>query len=101
MYYNNNLPENIFTRSHRTLTLGTVLLGGLLFLLAIMIFFYPALIAYFIAAMILLAGLFFLAIGSKFWRFRNEIIKLDKIEDEPYHYRSPVTSRTYFTYYRR
>jgi hypothetical protein len=53
MYYNNNLPDNIFAIGHRNLTLGTVLLGGLLFLLAIMIFTYPALIAYFIAAMIL------------------------------------------------
>ena len=100
MYYNNNFPDNIFTRSHCTPTFGTVLLGGFVFLLAIMIFFYPALIAYFIAAIILFAGLSFLAIGWKFWRFRNEIIKLDKIGDEPYHYRSPVTSRTYFTYYR-
>ena len=100
MYYNNDFPNNIFTRSHRTLTFGTVLFGGLLFLLAIMIFSYPALIAYFIAAMILFAGLSFLAIGCNLWRFRNEIIKRDKIEDEPYHYRSPVTSRTYFTYYR-
>ena len=100
MYYNNKFPDNIFIRSHRTLTFGTVFFGGLLFLLAIMIFFYPALIAYFIAAMILFLGLSVLAIGWKLWRFRNEIIKLDKIEDEPYHYRSPVTNRTYFTYYR-
>ena len=100
MYYNNKISENIFTRSHRTLMLGTVLLGCLLFILAIIIFFYPALIAYSIAAIILFVGLSFLSIGWKFWRFRNTIIKLDKIEDEPYHYRSPVTSRTYFTYYR-
>ena len=100
MYYNNNLPDNIFARGHRNLTLGTVLLGGFLFLLAIMVFTYPALIAYFIAAMILLAGLSVLAISWKLWRFRNKIIKRNKIEDEPYHYRSPVTSRTYFTYYR-
>ena len=85
MYYNNKFPDKIVTRSHRTLTFGTVLLGGLLFLLAIMIFFYPALIAYFIAAIILFAGLSFLAIGWKLWRFRNEIIKLDKMEDEPFH----------------
>jgi hypothetical protein len=100
MYYKNNFPINIFTKSHRTFTLGTILLGGLLFFLAIMIFLYPALIAYFIAAMILFAGFSVLAIGWKLWRFRNEIIKLGKIEDEPYHYRSPVTSRTYSTYYR-
>ena len=67
MYYNNNLPDNIFARGHRNLTLGTVFLGGLLFLLAIIIFIYPALIAYFIAAMILLAGLSVLAISWKLW----------------------------------
>ena len=100
MYYNNNFPVNIFTRSHRILTLGTVLLGGLLFFLAIMIFLYPALIAYFIAAMMLFVGLSILAIGWKLWRFRNEIIKLDKMEDEPFHYRSSGTSRTRFTYLR-
>ena len=98
MYYNNNFPDNIFARGHRTLTWGTVLLGGLLFLLAIMIFSYPALIAYFIAAMILFAGLSVLAIGWKLWRFRNEITKLDK--DDSFHYKSPGTSQTHFTYFR-
>jgi hypothetical protein len=67
MYYNNNFPDNIFARGHRILTFGTVLLGGLLFLLAIMIFAYPALIAYFIAAMILFAGLAVLVISWKIW----------------------------------
>jgi hypothetical protein len=99
MYYNNNFPDNIFTRSHCTPTFGTVLLGGFVFLLAIMIFFYPALIAYFIAAMILFMGLSVLFIGCKIWRFRNEIIKLDKAEDEPYYYRSLRTRRTRFTYF--
>lgn len=98
MYYNNNFPDNIFARGHRTLTLGTVLLGGLLFLLAIMIFAYPALIAYFIAAMILFVGLSVLAIGWKFWRLRNEITKLDK--EDSFHYKSPRTSQTHFTYFR-
>ena len=94
MYYNNNLPDNIFATGHRNLTLGTVILGGLLFLLAIMIFIYPALIAYFIAAMILLAGLSVLAISWKLWRFRNAITKLDK--DDSIHYKSPGTSQTHF-----
>jgi len=98
MYYNNNLPDNIFATGHRNLTLGTVILGGLLFLLAIMIFIYPALIAYFIAAMILLAGLSVLAISWKLWRFRNAITKLDK--DDSIHYKSPGTSQTHFTYFR-
>jgi hypothetical protein len=100
MYYNNNFPDNFFARGHRTLTFGTVLLGGLLFLLAIMIFVYPALIAYFIAAVILFAGLTVLAIGLKLWRFRNEITNLDKVEDEPFRYRSPRASQTHFTYFR-
>ncbi len=98
MYYNNNFPDNFFAKGHRTLTWGTVLLGGLLFLLAIMIFAYPALIAYFIAAMILLAGLSVLAISWKLWRFRNEITKLDK--DGSIHYKSPGTSQTHYTYFR-
>jgi uncharacterized membrane protein HdeD (DUF308 family) len=100
MYYNNNFPDNFFTRGHRTLTWGTVFLGGLLFFLAIMIFVYPALIAYFIAAMILFAGLSVLAIAWKLWRFRNEITKLDKTEDESFHYRSPGTNQTHFIYFR-
>lgn len=95
-----NFPDDFFTRGHRTLTWGTVALGSLLFLLALMIFAYPALIAYFIAAMILLAGLSALAIGWKLWRFRNEIIKLDKFEDDPFHYQSPSAHRTHFTYFK-
>ncbi|MFT4577938.1 MAG: hypothetical protein ACI8PD_002072 [Nitrospinales bacterium] len=98
MYYNSNFPDNIFARGHRTLTWATVLLGGLLFLLAIIIFTYPVLIAYIIAAMILLAGTSVLAIGWKLWRFRNVILKLDK--DDSFHYKSPGTSQTHFTYFR-
>jgi hypothetical protein len=94
MYYNNNFPENIFARGHRTLTFGTVLLCGLLFLLAIMIFAYPVLIAYFIVAMILFAGLAVLVISWKIWQFRNKITKLDK--DDSFHYKSAGTSQTYF-----
>ena len=75
MYYNNNFPDNIFVRGHHSLTLGTVLLGGLLFLLAIMIFAYPALIVYFIAAMILFVSLFFFTIG---WNFGDFEIKSQK-----------------------
>ena len=45
MYYNNNFPESFFRKGHSTLTWGTVLLGGVLFFLAILIFAYPALIA--------------------------------------------------------
>ena len=59
MYYNNNFPESFFKKGHSTLTWGTVLLGSVLFFLAIFIFAYPALIAYFIAAIILFAGLLY------------------------------------------
>ena len=69
MYYNNNFPDNIFARGHRTLTFGTVILCCLLFLLYIIIFPYPALIPYFIAAMILFAGLSVFTIGCNFGNF--------------------------------
>ena len=98
MYYNNNFSDNFFARGHRTLTWGTVFLGGLLFFLAIMIFVYPALIAYFIAAMILFAGLSVLAISWKLWRFRNGITKLDK--DDSFHYKPPGTNQIHSTYFR-
>jgi hypothetical protein len=98
MYYNKSFPDIFFSRGHRTLTWGTVILGGLLFLLAIMIFIYPALIAYFIAAMILFAGLSVLAISWKLWRFRNEITKLDK--DDSFHYKPPGTNQTHSTYFK-
>jgi len=100
MYYNNNFPNNIFTKGHRTLTWATVLLGSVLFLLAILIFAYPALIAYFIAAIILFAGLSVLAIGWKLWQFRREMAKLERIEDDSFYNRSSKTGNTHFTYIR-
>ena len=100
MYFNNNISNSFLTRGHRTLTWGTVLLGTVLFLLALLIFAYPALIAYFIAAVILFAGLSALAIGWKLWRLRNEITKLEKMEDDPFFNRTPETHRGYFTYIR-
>ena len=100
MYYNKNFPDSIFTRGHRTLTLGTVLMGSVLLLLAVLIFAYPALIAYFIAAVILFAGLSALAIGWKLWRFRNEISKLDRVRDESHDPRSPWSGRSHITYIR-
>lgn len=100
MYYNNNFHNSFFTKGHRTLTWGTVLLGSVLFFLALLIFAYPALIAYFIAAIILFAGLSVLAIAWKLWQFRNEITKLDRIEDESFGNRSPKYGRSHFTYIR-
>jgi predicted membrane protein len=100
MYYNNNFPESFFKKSHSNLTWGTVLLGSVLFFLAIFIFAYPVLIAYFIAAIILFAGLFTLAIGWKLWQFRNAINKLDKLEGETFYNRSSGTDHSHFTYIR-
>ena len=100
MYYKNNFPESFFKKGHSTLTWGTVLLGSVLFFLAIFIFAYPALIAYFIAAIILFAGLFTLVIGWKIWQLRNAINKLDRSEVEPFNNRSSGTERMHFTYIR-
>ena len=100
MYYNNNFPESIFKKGHSNLTWGTVLLGSVLFFLAIFIFAYPALIAYFIATIILFAGLFALLIGWKLWQFRNVINKLESLEGEPFHNCSSGTYHSHFTYIR-
>ena len=100
MYFNNNISNSFLTKGHRALTLGTVLLGSVLFLLSILVFAYPALIAYFIAAVILFAGFFALAIGWKLWRLQNEFTKLEKIGDDSFFYISPETQHGYFTYIR-
>ena len=100
MYYNNNFPESFFKKNHSNLTLGTVRLGSVLFFLAIFIFTYPALIAYFIATIILFAGLFTLAIGWKLWQFRNAINKFDGLEGEHFHKRSSDTDHSHYTYIR-
>ncbi|MBT5470782.1 MAG: hypothetical protein HOK41_09280 [Nitrospina sp.] len=95
MYPDKNIPNSIFARSHRTLTWGTVLFGGMLLFLSILIFAYPALIAYFIAAVILFIGLSVLAMGWKLWQVRNEIKKLDNIDYETYR-----PGRNHFTFIR-
>jgi len=100
MYFNNNIPNSLLTKGHKTLTFGTFVLGIVLFLLALLIFAYPALIAYFIAAVILFAGFSALAIGWKLWRLRNKITKIEKIDYDPFFYRIPETHHSYFTYIR-
>ena len=100
MHFNNNISSSFLTKGHRTLTWGTILLGNVLFILALLIFAYPALIAYFIAAVILFAGFSALAIGWKLWRLRNKITKIEKIDYDPFFYRAPETHRNYFTYIR-
>ena len=100
MHFNNNISSPFLTKRHRTVTWGTILLGAALFLLALLIFAYPALIAYFIAAVILFAGFSALAIGWKLWRLGNKITKFEKIDYDPFFYRTPETHRSYFTYIR-
>ena len=100
MHFNNNISSSFLTKGHRTLTWGTILLGAALFFLALLIFAYPALIAYFIAAVILFAGFSALAIGWKLWRLRNKITKIEKIDYDPFFYRIPETHHSYFTYIR-
>tara|TARA_B100000676_G_scaffold251475_1_gene256499 strand:- start:95 stop:400 length:306 start_codon:yes stop_codon:yes gene_type:complete len=100
MYYNSNVTQSFFKKGHCNLTWGTVLFGIVLFFLAIFIFAYPALIAYFIATVILFAGLFTLAIGWKLWQLRNAIKKLERLEVEPFHKSSSGTDHIHFTYIR-
>ena len=100
MYFKNDISNSLFTKGHRTLTLGSVLSGAILFLLGILIFVYPTLIAYFIATVILFVGLSVLFVGWKLWKFRNVIAKLGGVDDEPFNFRSPGMSRSHITYIR-
>ena len=100
MYFKNDFSNSLFTKGHRTITLGTVLSGAILFSLGILIFAYPTLIAYFIATVILFVGLSVLFVSWKLWKFRNEIAKLGRLNDEPFNFRSPGMDRSYITYIR-
>ena len=100
MHFNNNISSSFLTKGHRTLTWMAILLGTVLFLLSLLIFTYPALIAYFIAVVILFAGFSSLAIGWNLWRLRNKITKIEKIDYDPFFYRTPETHRSYYTYIR-
>ena len=100
MYFENDFSNSLFTKVPRAMTLGTVISGTILFFLGILIFAYPTLIAYFIAAVILFAGLSTLLLGWKLWKFRNEIAKLDNLYEEPFNLRSPGMRKSYVTYIR-
>ena len=100
MYFENDFSNSLFTKGYRTITLGTVISGIILFLLGILIFVYPKLIAYFIATVILFAGLSVVYVSWKLWRFRNEIAKLGGLNDEPSNFHSPGMSRFHITYIR-
>jgi hypothetical protein len=75
--------NNPFSESHKTLTWGTFIFGGALFFLAIVIFAYPALIAYFFAGIILLTGISALAMSWKLWRFSKDISSINQWEEKP------------------
>ena len=83
MISNNPFSERFFSQSHKTLTWGTFIFGGALFLLAIVIFAYPALIAYFFAGVILLTGISVLAVFWKLWRFSKDISRINQWEEKP------------------
>ncbi len=81
MIYNNPFSDRIFSQGHKTLTWGTFVFGGALFLLAVLIFAYPALIAYFFAGIIILAGVTALAVAWKLWRFRENFSRIEQWEN--------------------
>ena len=83
MSYNNSFSERFLSKGHKTLTWGTFFLGGALFLLAMVIFAYPALIAYFFAGVILLTGISALAASWKLWRFSKDISRINQWEEKP------------------
>ncbi len=80
---NYNHPS-FYSRSHTKVTQGTFIFGCILFLLAVLIFAYPTLIAYFIAGVILLAGIFVLTVAWKLWRLREYFPHL-KNRETPIH----------------
>mgnify|MGYP000087183677 CR=1 FL=1 len=81
MIYNNPFSERFFSQSHKTLTWGTFICGGVLFLLAIVIFAYPTLIAYFFAGVILLTGISALTASWNLWRFSKDISRIIQWEN--------------------
>ena len=78
MNYNNPFSDRNFSQGHKTLTWGTFVFGGTLFLLAVLIFAYPALIAYFFAGIILLAGIVTLTVAWKLWWFRENVSRIEQ-----------------------
>ena len=78
MNYNNPFSDRNFFQGHKTRTWETFVFGGTLFLLAALIFTYPALIAYFFAGIILLAGILTLTVAWKLWWFRENISRIEQ-----------------------
>ncbi len=100
MYFENDFSNSLFTKGHRTITLGSVISGTILVLLGILIFVYPTLIAYFIATVILFVGLSILFLSWKLWKFRNEIANLGGLNDELFNFRSSGIRRSHITFVR-
>ena len=97
MNYNNPFSDSNFSQGHKTLTWETFVFGGTLFLLAVLIFAYPALIAYFFAGIILLAGVSAFALAWRLWRCR---VKVSRVEQWPVDNNSGYRARvTYFRWH--
>ena len=96
MINNNPFTDKFFLQGHKALTQGTFIFGGILFLLAVLIFTYPTLIAYFIAGVILLAGISVLTVAWKLWRFREQVSRLENGELHINRYKDCRTRTTYF-----
>jgi hypothetical protein len=78
MNYNNLFSDRNFSKVHKTRTWGTFVFSGTLFLLAVLIFAYPTLIAYFFAGIILLAGTLTLTVAWKLWWFRENVYRIEQ-----------------------
>jgi hypothetical protein len=97
MIYTNPFSDRFFFQSHKALIWETFVFGGVLFLLAILIFTYPALIAYFFAGIILLAGVSAFALTWRLWRYRE---KVSRVEQWPVDNNSEYRARvTYFRWH--
>ena len=70
MFANNQFSNEFFSLGNKTL--GVFVFGGALLLLSILIFFFPALIAYFIAGVLLLTAISVLMVAWKLWRLRKQ-----------------------------
>jgi hypothetical protein len=78
MIYNNSFSDSFFPQSHKTAICGAFFFGGVLFLLAVLIFTYPVLIAYFFAGIILLAGVSAFALACRLWRCREKVFRVEQ-----------------------
>ncbi|MBT3877136.1 MAG: hypothetical protein HOF68_13955 [Nitrospina sp.] len=77
MFYNSPISNRFFSPSHKTLTQGTFVFGGILFFLAILIFAYPMLIVYFIAGLILLTGVSVLTVAWKLLQVKKSVSQVE------------------------